>query len=382
MERREIGLKELAAIDGEGGFAVVHHVAETSPALSDALVEFCFGEIFSRAELSRRDRELMTVGMLAAMGGAEPQLRVHLTAALRCGVDPDELVAAAEHVAVYAGFPRALNALRETRAILEQHGQFQRQPSRRLTLGDHETMVTDIGTGAPLVLIHAIGLDRRMWRDVIPLLARHRRVIAYDLRGHGHAAAAPQPFSLERFADDLHVLLDVLGLDRAEIAGLSIGGAVAQCFALRHPERLAALTLICTTDSPQPTFRDRAAAAEAQGMAAQVAPTLTRWFTPAFLAENNWAVRYARDRVLRCGTADWAATWRALAEIDTARRLGEISCPTHLISGEVDPSTSSAGMRAMAAKITGARFSEIPGGPHMLSLEKPQELAAAMLAGN
>lgn len=117
MDRRMIGAHELHAIDGERGEAVVRVVRQVSPTLADAVTEFAFGQIFCKAELGRRERELATVAILGAIGGAETQLRVHLAAALRSGIDPDELIALCEHLAPYAGLPRALNVLRETRAI-------------------------------------------------------------------------------------------------------------------------------------------------------------------------------------------------------------------------------------------------------------------------
>ena len=110
-------------------------------------------------------------------------------------------------------------------------------------------------------------------------------------------------------------------------------------------------------------------------MAAQLAPTLARWFTPAALAENGWAVEYAHRCVLRANVADWAATWRALADVDTIDRLGEIAVPTRVIAGERDPSTPPELMREIADRIPGASFHVVAGGPHMLSLERPAELA-------
>jgi 3-oxoadipate enol-lactonase len=254
-------------------------------------------------------------------------------------------------------------------------------PDRAVWLGDHETLATDSGgTGRPVVLIHALGLDRRMWREVAPALATRWRVLAYDLRGHGHAAGAPKPFTLERFAADLGALLDALGLERAAVVGLSLGGVVAQYFTLANPERVSALSLVCTMASSQGAFLDRAEAAEREGMAAQLEPTLRRWFTPRTLTENNWAVEYARDRILSTDVTDWAASWRALAGIDTQDRLSEITAPTQVIAAEFDPSTPPELMRGLAARIPNAHFHVVPGGGHMLSLEKPAELAELLLA--
>jgi 3-oxoadipate enol-lactonase len=382
MERNSIGWKELRAIDGERGVKTAAHVRETSPLLADALIDFGFGEVFSRAELGRRERELATVGILAAIGGAEPQLRIHIEAALNVGADPDELIALAEHLSLYAGFPRALNLLREIRQILEELGYQLPLPSSRFALNDHETLLTDTGGDMPVVvLVHALGLDRRMWRDVIPHLADDYRIISYDLRGHGHAAAAPLASSLATFADDLVLLLDRLGIPKAHLVGLSLGGSILQNLALKNPERVTSLTFVASTAWRNDAFNARAATAENQGMETQIAPTLTRWFTPEALANNGWAVRYARDRVRRAFVSDWVAAWRALAQIDTGDRLASIVATTHIIAGEKDCSTPPELMRGFTDAIPGASFEVIANGPHMLSLEQPLELAAAIRRG-
>lgn len=380
MNRQRIGNHEIAAVVGDGARATLASIGRLSPTLAEALSGYAFGEVFSRAALGRRERELATVAALGAIGGAEPQLAVHLAAALRCGVDRDELVALAEHLTVYAGFPRGLNLLHSIDQALAQAGIEPPAPSRIVDLGDHQTEVTDTGGDAtPVVLVHALGLDRRMWRDVIgPLAARHR-VIAYDLRGHGRAAAAPATTGLDLFAQDLHRLLDRLGLAKVHLVGLSLGGSIATRFAAEWPQQLHSLTVVAATAWGHPAFEARAIAAETEGMAAQIVPTLTRWFTPAALAADGAAVRWAREKVRRAIVSDWAASWRALAGISIEQRLPSIQVPTHVIAGEHDASTPPSLMRGFAA-IPGATFDVIEGAPHMISLEKPAELAAAILA--
>jgi len=380
MERKIIGLKELEAIDGKRSEAVVRAVAKTSPILADAITEFTYGDIFSRAELGRRERELITVALLAAMGGAETQLRVHLSAALRCGAEYDELIALCEHLAPYAGFPRALNALSELRAILEERGHKRPSPARPFRMCDHETLLSDTGKGDAIILLHALALDWRAWRDVIPALAKAHRVIAYDLRAHGHAAAAPRPISLDRLAQDLQYLMDTLKIRKAHVVGLSYGGCIAQKFAVTHPERVSCLSLVATPAKPQESFAKRASEAEHHGMAEQVIPTLTRWFTTEMLAENPWYVRYARERVSRCIVADWADSWHAIAAVDTFECLGQLRMPARVIAGELDTSTPPSVMREIASRIPHSHFALIPGAPHMVSLSKPAETAAALLS--
>jgi 3-oxoadipate enol-lactonase len=380
MERKIIGCKELEAIDGKRSEAVVRAVAKTSPVLADAITEFTYGDIFSRAELGRRERELITVALLAAMGGAETQLRVHLSAALRCGAEYDELIALCEHLAPYAGFPRALNALSEVRAILEDRALKRPNPARRVHLCDHDTLVSDTGKGEPIILLHPLGLDWRAWRDVIPSLAKAHRVIAYDLRAHGHAAAAPRPNTLERLANDLLHLMDLLHIRKAEIAGLSYGGCVAQKFALTYPERVSSLILLATPAKSQESFAQRAISADHHGMESQVIPTLLRWFKPELLAEDPWFVRYARERLRRAIVEDWADSWRALAAMDTFDSLPNLRISTRVVAGECDASTPVAAMRELASRIPHSHLTVIPGGTHMLSLVKPLETASAILS--
>ncbi len=381
MKQEKIGWKELVAIDGLRGEQTVATVRETSALLAENLVDHAFGSVFAQTTLSRRERELVTLGILGAIGGAEPQLRIHLHAALRVGAHPDELVALAEHMSVYAGYPRALNLLREVReAVLATEGP-SLMTTRRLTLADHQTRVFDSASDKPaVILVHALGLDHRMWREVIPLIAERFRVIAYDLRGYGAAAGAPVAKGLSTHADDLVALLDSLQIDSAHVVGLSLGGSIAQQLALSKPERMQSLTVVASTAWPFDAFTERAGAAERDGMDAQVIPSLTRWFRPEDLAQGGWSVRYARDAVERAFVADWVAGWHALATITTGERLGQIRVPTYVIAGERDASTPPQLMKRML-EIPGATYSEIAGAPHMVSLTHPQPLAEAILRG-
>ncbi len=380
MDRRSIGAHELQAIDGERGAAVVRAVRQTSPTLADALTEFAFGQIFCKAELGRRERELATVAILGAIGGAETQLRVHLGAALRSGVDPDELIALCEHLAPYAGIPRALNVLREVRALIEELDVVRPRAARRLDLGDHETVCSETGQGEPYVLIHSLGGDWRVWRDVIPPLTEEYRAIAYDLRGHGYASNAPKIEAMQTYVDDLARLLDQLNLRRVRLAGLSLGGAIAQMFALQHPERITSLALLSTMEhGTRESYRGLAESAERDGMAAQVATCLLRWLSPEIVAENPWYVRYLRERIIRAQVPNWAAAWRTLAEFDMSTSLGELRVPTHLIAAECDGQTTGPQvMQAMADRIPEAKFSLVAGSPHLSTLVKPHEVATLL----
>jgi 3-oxoadipate enol-lactonase len=251
-------------------------------------------------------------------------------------------------------------------------------PSTIVSLADHTTRATIRGVGPPMLLVHAIGLDRRMWDEVAAELAGGATVITYDVRGHGSASAAPTPDSIAELADDAATVLELLGLGPARVVGLSLGGAIAQELALRNPHLVTGLTLCATLCQGHPVARERAALAEREGMASQIEPTLERWFAPASRALRPEAVMYAHERLSAMGVAAWAATWRALADLDTRARLGQISVPTRVIVGELDPSTPISVAQTISDLIPGATLEVLPDASHMLSLESPVELATGI----
>ena len=350
-----------------------------SPDLHDAVVEGAFGGSLARPELGRAAREIATIAILAAGGGSERALAMHAGAALRTGVAASELLALCEHVAVYAGFPRALNALAVIDEVVTGAGIPRPAALRRVRLDDHETVVAHRGDSGPAVLlVHALGLDWRMWDPVMAPLSVGRRVFAYDIRSHGSAAGAPTPFTMAEAAADLLGVLDALGLHRAHVVGLSYGGGIAQTAAVGHPERFASLALLATTDHPFDAFEGRARSGETEGMAAQIVPSLTRWFTPGALALDGWGVRYARERILRGDPRDWAASWRAFSDLDVQDRLRAFASPALVLAGELDASTTPGIMTPIAGRIPGAVYQELPGTPHMQTLERPELVAGAL----
>ena len=105
------GMEHLSAIDGRGGEAVIRSLADIAPDLGRYIVEFAFGDIYSRPGLSLRERELVTIASLLTAGGCEPQLEVHLNGSLNVGASPEQLVETILQCVPYTGFPKALNAM-------------------------------------------------------------------------------------------------------------------------------------------------------------------------------------------------------------------------------------------------------------------------------
>jgi len=237
------------------------------------------------------------------------------------------------------------------------------------------------GAGRTVLLLHAVGVDLTCWDAQLAALTPRYRVLRVDLRGHGRSDIPPPPYTLQGSAADMHALLHQLQLAPAHVVGLSMGGMVAQVLALEYPDDLSALVLADTNSTlprdVRPAIAERGEAALRSGMAGVVDTTLERWFTPGFMGSD--VVARCRRRLLTTNVQGWAATWRAISEVDTHPRLGELRVPTLVMTGEADVSAPAARAQAMAAAIPGAQLYIVPGAPHMAPLERPDLFNAALL---
>ena len=116
------GLEVLARIDGNAGRAVLDGLSAVAPALGHHIAAFAFGDIYDRPGLDPRSRQLVTLGVLTALGGCEAQLKVHIGAALNVGLSVEEITEAILHASVYCGFPRALNAMFVGKDVFAERG--------------------------------------------------------------------------------------------------------------------------------------------------------------------------------------------------------------------------------------------------------------------
>ena len=121
-DRFERGLSRLSEIDGEAGHKVIAALADVAPEFGRLLIEFAFGDVYSRPGLDLREREIATIAALTAMGNATPQLKVHVEAGLNVGVSPAEIVETMMQMALYAGFPAALNGLFAAKEVFAARG--------------------------------------------------------------------------------------------------------------------------------------------------------------------------------------------------------------------------------------------------------------------
>jgi 3-oxoadipate enol-lactonase len=247
----------------------------------------------------------------------------------------------------------------------------------RVALGDHETLVRVRGDGPPIVLIHSLGLDARMWERTAELLAEAgARTFAYDVRGHGSATDAPPAAGVDDLVADLARLLDGLGLERATIAGTSMGGVLTQAFTASHPDRVAAAAILTSPALGVPAFEERAVAAETGGMASIEAGTLERWFNAERVEQDGPEVRYARALLATWPLEQWAASWRVLGSFVPPGRDELPTVPTVLVAGEADPSTPPSLMEQIRERTPGdPEMVVLPDAPHLAVLTHHVDVA-------
>jgi len=233
------------------------------------------------------------------------------------------------------------------------------------------------GARMPLLLIHGFPLDRTLWAAQTRALADVARVIAPDLRGCGESALPGGAVTMDTYADDLRGLLDALGIQRAVIGGLSMGGYVAFAFYRRHAQRVRALILVDTRATPDsPAARqgrdDNAARARNQGVAALAEQMLPKMLTLQTLAARPAIADTARALMARQPVAGVIAALMAMRDRpDSTLTLAEIAAPTLIVVGAEDTLTTPQDAEQMRAAIRGARLATLAGAAHLANSEQP-----------
>ena len=246
------------------------------------------------------------------------------------------------------------------------------------------------GEGPPLVLVMGIGYDSSLWTLAqVPVLSTQFQVILVDNRDAGRSSKARQPYTIADMADDLAGLLDALGIQRSHLLGLSMGGMIAQEFALRHGDRLDRLVLAGTGAAPARSAVDpiqiwswvKANDATGEVFGGQQFVSL---FSTAFL-RNHEAVRDTAELLASnpypMSPEAYGRQADAYRQFDALDRLAAITAPTLVVVGEQDLLTPPWIVREVAEAIPGARFEVIrgDGSSHLVPIERPDEFNRLVL---
>jgi 3-oxoadipate enol-lactonase/4-carboxymuconolactone decarboxylase len=234
--------------------------------------------------------------------------------------------------------------------------------------------------GAPLVMLHSLGTASAVWDAQAAAFAGSFRVIRPDLRGHGLTGCTAGPYSMAMFAADLAGVLDALDVGQAHVAGISIGGMIAQAFAAAYPDRVASLLLVDTAMAipPAQSWTDRAAKVRVEGTGSIEEGVIARWVTPAFLDAPGTAG--LRAMLTRTPAEGYAAAAEAIAAADLTASTSALRVPALVVVGDQDASTPVASAKALQRAIDGSSLVVIPGAAHIPTVEKPEQVTAAMRA--
>lgn len=236
------------------------------------------------------------------------------------------------------------------------------------------------GSGTPLVLIHGFPLDHTIWEDVIPLLESEFDLILPDLRGFGESSTVKFPYMMTDMAQDLAALLDALGVEKASLAGHSMGGYVALAFAKQYPERVDNLALVASqaaSDSPERKKGRYKTAADVteKGVRVVVEAMIEK------LTASRRVQACIRPIMERQNVSGVVGALKAMAEReDCSAFLGAFDRPVILIHGDADqliPIDRALEIKNFAPS---AFLNVLSGGGHMPMLEMPQETALALKA--
>ena len=236
-----------------------------------------------------------------------------------------------------------------------------------------------------VVLIHGLGLSRRLFDPMLDVFAARYAVLTYDLYGHGESAPPPRTATLSLYAEQIVDLLDTVGAERAALVGFSIGGMINRRFALDRPERLSALAILNSPHDRGPegqrAVEARAATVREQGTMSTLPAALERWFTPRFRAEQPETVDLVRQWRVQVDPEGYAQTTWVLANgvPELVRPTAPITAPTLVITCENDSGSTPAMSHAIAEEIPGARTLIIPDLQHLGLMEDPAAFAAPTL---
>lgn len=239
------------------------------------------------------------------------------------------------------------------------------------------------GQGTDLFLIHGLGGNLHDWDSCVPEFARYHCVTRWDARGFGESDKPAGPYSPQLFAKDLAGLFGACGLARAHVVGISMGGVIAQRFALDFPEHVTSLTLISTSSEVGPqaqaAWEKLATSIEARGFSTNT-DFARRVYSSSFVTTHPEAVQAMAQRTAMNDPRAYAAAARAIGAYNWTAELTGLQTPTLILQGAEDKLTPPGGSIKMSRLIPRSRLLMFPDCGHVVPEEKPELFTRTLLA--
>jgi len=231
--------------------------------------------------------------------------------------------------------------------------------------------------GRWVTFVTGIANDLTLWDGQVPALAGDFRILRYDLRGHGGSEATGGDYSMALLVEDLKALLDAQKIQKTSLVGLGLGGALAQAFAIEHPDRLDRLMPCCCRARMIPDFaamwHKLRETVRQNGLETIVEPTVQRWFSEDFKAAHPDVLDSIRRMIRGTTLEGYLGVTAAFLALDVEDRLQEIRAPTLYVSGAEDKlGGPPALMQGLSGMVKGARHVSVPNAAHIANIQNPE----------
>jgi 3-oxoadipate enol-lactonase len=234
------------------------------------------------------------------------------------------------------------------------------------------------GSGTRWVtFVTGIANDLSLWDGQAPALERDFRILRYDLRGHGGSETTSGDYSIDILVRDLRTLLESQKVEKTSLVGLGLGGAIAQAFAIQHPERVERLMPCCCRARMVPDFaamwHKLRETVQKNGLESIVEPTVQRWFSEDFKAAHPDVLEQVRKMIRGTTQQGYLGVTAAFLGLDVENDLGRISAPTLYVSGANDHlGGPPALMKGLSEKVRGAQHVSVPNAAHIANIQNPE----------
>ena len=239
------------------------------------------------------------------------------------------------------------------------------------------------GHGAPVLLIMGLAYPSQMWHRTRPLLASQYRTVALDNRGIGQSDVPQGPYPIALMASDAAAVLDAAGVESAHLFGVSMGGMVAQEFALQYPNKVRSLILGCTAAGGPQAVRAEQEVLQVLMTRGQDPDQFAKAIRPFIYDQGTSPERIEEDTAVRrkwYPSADaYFAQLQAIMAWEAYSRIGQISAPTLVVHGENDRLIPPENARQISARIPGAKLAMLAKASHIFATDQPHAAHAAIL---
>ncbi len=230
------------------------------------------------------------------------------------------------------------------------------------------------GAGSPVVLVHGVGMDQRVWAPQVHALMQTHQVIVYDMLGHGHSALPAGALDLGDYVRQLRELMAHLGLQRPHVVGHSMGALVALELGVAHSDECRSIVALngvyCRSEAQRQSIIWRAEELMKNGKSSNMDGTIARWFGEPVPCELAAAAALSRQLLDEVDAQGYARAYQVFAKADARHqgRLHAIAVPTLFATGDGDPNSTPEMARAMHRELPGSRLAILAGQRHMMAL--------------